>query len=332
MFETTGVTPAGRISTHDLGLWKDEQIPAFISLVSSLRTLSPGLTVGVQLGHAGRKSSTFPPFQRRPRKHEEWAEEEEGGWPEEIVAPSAVPYGPNWFKPRELSISEIEDIQQQFIQAAERAYDKVGVDFIEIHLAHGYLGHQFLSPLSNKRTDQYGGSFEGRTKFSLDVIKAIRARWPERSLWVRISATDQCDHLAAQGTEVWDLEQTKKLAEILDREGVAVLDVSSGGLVAEQQIQVGHAYQAPLAAGIKSLNLPSMKVMSVGMLESGPNDKAGEVAEATLQNGHADLIAIARGQMASPNWTELAAANLAGVRTVENPSYHRIHGPKRTPH
>lgn len=226
--EASGITPAGRITPQDLGIYKDDHIPAHTSLVSALKSFTEGLTVGIQLAHAGRKASTWSPFHRGERKVKEYVTDEEGGWVKDVVAPSALSWGKGWITPHALTTEEVKEVQAQFVAAAGRAFE-AGYDFVELHAAHGYLLHNFLSPLSNQRTDEYGGSFENRTRLLIDTVKAIRAKFPDRSVWVRVSATDYAEHVHAEGKQSWDIEGTKQLYAVLNKVGVDVLDVSGGG-------------------------------------------------------------------------------------------------------
>jgi 2,4-dienoyl-CoA reductase-like NADH-dependent reductase (Old Yellow Enzyme family) len=223
---------------------------------------------------------------------------------------------------------------------------------VELHAAHGYFLHSCLSPLSNKRTDAYGGSFEGRTKLLLDTVRAIRSKYPNKSLWVRVSGTDFAEHVEADGQATWNGDETKKLAPLLDAEGVDVLDVSAGGLVPFQKISPKPAYQLEFAAGVKQTKPKKMLVGAVGMMEG--DEYPGQVAEDALQRGDCDLILLARGMMADPAWTEHAATereclaatapmpsrssltrpshtSVMGVRCAGSPQYHRTHPAKRPP-
>ncbi|PWN88379.1 FMN-linked oxidoreductase [Acaromyces ingoldii] len=322
MVEASGVTSAGRITPQDLGIYKDDHIPAHTSLVSALKSFTEGLTVGVQLAHAGRKASTWSPFHRGERKVKEYVTDEEGGWTKEVVAPSALAWGKGWITPRALSTAEVKEVQKQFVDAAARAFES-GYDFVELHAAHGYLLHSFLSPLSNQRTDEYGGSFENRSRLLIDTAKEIRAKFPERSLWVRVSATDYAEHVHAEGKQSWDIEQTKQLHKVLSQVGVDVLDVSGGGLVEFQKISPRPAYQLPYAHELSKNKLASPLLGTVGIMEG--DEYPGQVAEKALEDGDASLVFFARGLLANPAWPEFAGANLLGVRPAGNPQYHRVH-------
>lgn len=318
--EASGVTPQGRITPEDMGIWKDEHIPAHASLASALKSISKDLTVGIQLAHAGRKASTWSPFYEGPKKNPNYVTKEEGGWPEEVVGPSALAYDEGHLVAKELSTEEIKEIEKAFVDAADRAY-KAGYDFVEIHCAHGYLLHSFLSSLSNKRTDQYGGSFENRTRLHLDIIKKINEQHPDLSVWFRVSGSDFADHLQESGQEPWTIEGTKQLAKLLSTVNVDVLDISGGGLVGAQQIKPVPGYQLPFAKAVSSLKLDHPLVATVGRMESG--EHAGHLAEQALHEADASLVLIARGFMTKPNWVEEAAEQLMGEATAKNPQYHR---------
>ncbi|KAK0525924.1 hypothetical protein OC842_005355 [Tilletia horrida] len=353
MVEASGVTPEGRITPQCLGIWNDEQAHAHANVVASLKRISDKLTVGLQIAHAGRKASTWSPYHRGERKHKEWVTKEEGGFPDDVVAPSAVPYKSDWLTPRELTKDEIKNLQQAFVDAAQRAYEVAGYDYVEIHSAHGYLSHNFLSPISNKRTDEYGGSFENRTRFLLETVRAIKKRWPNRSLWVRISATDFAEHLEPE-QETWNLQSSIKLAQLLEKEDVDFLDVSAGGLTPEQRIQPGPGYQLGFASEIRKAlpisqtNTPSsaartssadgvtpeqaehMVIGAVGLMDGGAYP--GELAEKSIKNGQTDAILIARGFLSNPKWVIEASQNLTnGIKSAGSPQYHRAHEFKPKP-
>lgn len=285
--EATAVSPEGRISPEDLGLWTDEQIGPLGHITDFVHRY--GGLIGVQLAHAGRKASTYAPWRGRGV-----VPPEAGGW--QVVGPSAEPYNTLYPHPAALSVDGIARIAGDFAAAARRALI-ANFDAVEIHAAHGYLLHQFLSPLANTRTDEYGGSFENRTRFLLEVVRAVRAAWPTHlPLFVRVSATDW-----AEGG--WDLDQTVRLAGQLRYEGVDVLDVSSGGLTPVQQIAPEPLYQVPFAARIRA-EVPDLQVMTVGMIDTPAQ------AEGILERGEADLIALARPFLRDPHWAQRAAHDL----------------------
>jgi len=286
--EATAVTAEGRISPQDLGLWKDEHIAALARVTAFLH--AQGARAGIQLAHAGRKASTYRPW----GGGEGAIAPEAGGWAN-VLAPSAVPFSPTYPKPQELDKAGIAAIAQAFREAAVRA-DRAGFDVIEIHSAHGYLLHEFLSPLSNQRSDEYGGSFENRVRLLLEVTDAIRSAWPrERPLFVRISATDYTEG-------GWDLPLSIRLAGLLREHGVDLVDVSSGGNVATAQFSVGPGYQTQFAEAIRAQ--AGIATGAVGMI----TDPAQ--AAHILRTGQADLIIIAREFLRDPYWPLHAAAAL----------------------
>lgn len=275
--EATAVSSEGRISYGDLGLWKDEHMSRLEDIVSFVH--DQGALMGIQLAHAGRKASTGKPWINR----HQIPPGQQNGWP--TVAPSAIAYYPQDHPPIALSTAEIQSIVDAFKTAAIRAV-KVGYDVIELHAAHGYLIHQFLSPLTNLRTDKYGGSFENRARFLLEIIDAIQPILEGRSLWVRISATDW-----AEGG--WNLQESIKLVEIVKTMGVEVVDVSSGGAVRHQEIMVKENYQVPFAQRIKEET--SLLTGTVGLI------KNAKQAERILEQQQADIILIGRGFLQNPH-------------------------------
>ena len=283
--EATAVVPEGRISPHDTGLWNDEQAAAWARIVGFVH--AQGTPVGVQLSHAGRKASVHRPFPGEPVGV---TPEADGGW--QPVGPSALEF-PGLAVPHALEPAEIAAIVTAFAQAARRA-DQTGFDIVELHAAHGYLLHQFLSPLSNRRVDEYGGDFAGRTRLVLEVVDAVRSAWPEdKPLLVRISGTDWVEG-------GWDVEQSTRLAGLLGAHGVDLVDVSSGGAV-PAEIPVGPGYQVPLATAVRSAGVP---VGAVGMI----TDPAQ--AEGILADGRADVVLLARAALREPAWPQRAAADL----------------------
>ncbi|MCS3800668.1 NADH:flavin oxidoreductase/NADH oxidase [Niastella sp. OAS944] len=284
--EAAAVSPEGRISPFDLGIWKDahleklQQITSFIS--------AQGTVPGIQLAHAGRKASTNVPWQGRGK-----VDVEHGGWT--VVAPSAIAFSDNYPMPVALDEQGIQKVIDDFRAAAKRSLE-AGFKVIEIHSAHGYLLHQFLSPLSNHRTDKYGGTFENRIRLLLEVIAAVQTEWPANlPLIVRISATDW-----VQGG--WHLEESIKLARILQEKDVDLMDVSSGGLSNLQQISTGPGYQLPFASRIKKET--GMLTGAVGMITTSIQ------AETILVNGDADLIIMAREMLRQPYFPLQAAGEL----------------------
>lgn len=297
--EATAVSPEGRISPEDLGLWDDRQIVPLGHITDFVHR--HGGKIGVQLAHAGRKASTYAPGRGKGA-----VAVGNGGW--EVVGPDTQSFHELFPTPRMMGAEDILGVVEAFAAAARRA-QMAGFDAVEVHAAHGYLLHQFLSPLSNSRTDDYGGSFENRTRLLLEVVRAVRRVWPEHlPLFVRLSATDW----AAGG---WDVAQTVELSKLLKYEGVDVLDISSGGLTTAQQIEVGPGYQVPFAAEVSRAET-EIAVMSVGLIETA------QQAEAILQAGDADLIALGRPFLRDPHWTQRAAREL-GLKPVVPEQYVR---------
>ncbi len=309
--EATAITPEGRISPQDLGLWKDEHIAPLARVTAFLHT--QGAHAGIQLAHAGRKASTY-----RPGSGDGIQTPENGGWAN-VLAPSAIPFAPNYPQPQELDRAGIAALPEAFRAAAVRA-DIAGFDVVEIHAAHGYLLHEFLSPISNRRSDEYGGSFENRTRLLLEVVAAVREVWPrERPLFVRISATDWVDEGG------WDLAQSVQLAALLRERGVDLIDVSSGGNVLGAAMTLGPGYQTPFSEAIRAQT--GILTGAVGMI----TDPAQ--AAHILRTGQADLIFIAREFLRDPYWPLHAAAAL-GETTSWPTQYLRAAPPKspaRTP-
>lgn len=296
LLEATAVSPEGRISAYDLGLWSDDQTLPLGHITDFAHR--HGAKIGVQLAHAGRKASTH-----RPGDGQGALSEERGGW--EVIAPSAAAYSEHYPRPREMTAEEIAATPAVFAAAARRA-EVAGFDAVEIHAAHGYLLHQFLSPLSNARTDAYGGSFENRTRLLLEVVRAVREVWPEHlPLLVRISATDWVEG-------GWDTEQSAELAKILRFEGVDVLDVSSGGLDPRQNIAVEPLYQVPFAQALKQA-APELDVMTVGLIDTPMQ------AEQVLQEGMADWVALGRALLRDPHWPQRAAREFGIAPALPQP-------------
>ncbi|MFP5277351.1 MAG: NADH:flavin oxidoreductase/NADH oxidase [Acidobacteriota bacterium] len=285
--EASAVLPEGRITPADLGIWKDAHIPALERIVRFLH--EQGARAGIQLAHAGRKASTLP-----PAKGTGVVLPSQGGW--EPVAPSAIPFDSDYATPRALDQAGIDAVIDGFRQAARRAL-KAGFDLVEIHAAHGYLIHEFLSPLSNQRTDTYGGSFQNRVRLMLQVAEAVRAVWPESlPLFVRISATDWADG-------GWTADESVELARLLKKRGVDLIDTSSGALVPHARIPVAPGYQVPLASRIR--REAQIATAAVGLI----TDPAQ--ANSIIQNGDADLVLLAREMLRDPYWAVHAAATLA---------------------
>ncbi|MFJ8475576.1 NADH:flavin oxidoreductase/NADH oxidase [Kitasatospora sp. NPDC094011] len=305
--EATAVSPEGRISPYDLGLWNDTQRDAFRRITAFLK--GQGAVPAIQLGHAGRKASTERPWVDRGRA---LAPAEEHGWTP--VSPSAVAFSPEHTTPDELTVDQIGDIVRQFADAAARALE-AGFQAVELHGAHGYLIHQFLSPQSNRRTDGYGGSFEGRIRFALEVVDAVRAVWPEElPLFFRVSATDWLTENPEDAREGWTSEDTVRLAKELQAHGVDLLDVSTGGLVPDARIEAAPGFQVPFAEAVR--NEAGLPVAAVGLITEPAQ------AQAILTDGRADAVLIGRELLRNPFWARHAAGALGGE--VHSPvQYHR---------
>jgi 2,4-dienoyl-CoA reductase-like NADH-dependent reductase (Old Yellow Enzyme family) len=298
MVEATAVSPEGRISPNDLGLWDDRQIPGLERIAAFMS--AQGAVPGIQLAHAGRKAATAAPW-----KGHHPVSPAEGGW--ETVAPSPLPFAPNYPVPHALSMPEIDEIVNRFVQAAERAR-RAGFRVVEIHAAHGYLLHEFLSPLSNQRTDGLGGDLEGRMQVPLRVAQAVRQAWPEAlPVFVRISATDW-----AEGG--WDLAQSLVLARRLRQMGVDLLDCSSGGLVPNAKVPTGSGYQVSFSSVIRQET--GLATGAVGLITDAHQ------AEQTLVVGEADAIFLARALLRDPYWP-LRAAKELGVDVPWPVQYER---------
>jgi 2,4-dienoyl-CoA reductase-like NADH-dependent reductase (Old Yellow Enzyme family) len=285
--EATAIVPEGRISPQDLGIWSDDHIAPLARIVRFIR--EQGSVAGMQLAHAGRKASTYRPWEGLGT-----VPENAGGWTN-VVAPSAVAFADHYPKPQALTSDGIQEIVAAFAEAARRACE-AGFRVIEIHAAHGYLIHEFLSPLSNRRQDAYGGSFENRTRLLREIVAAVRSSWPEGApLFVRISATDWIDG-------GWDIQQSVELARRLKEIGVDLIDCSSGGNVAHAQIPVGPGYQTRFAEQIRRET--GIMTGAVGMIVSPAQ------AEHIVATGQADAVIIAREFLRDPYWPLRAAREL----------------------
>ena len=313
--EATGVEAAGRISPADTGLWNDDQETAFAAILNSIRTYSD-TPIGIQLGHAGRKASTTPPWIGNRS-----VTPEEGAWT--TFAPSAIPFKDDWHTPVELDEAGMQRIIDAFVTAAGRAL-RAGFDLVELHAAHGYLLSEFLSPIANQRTDQYGGSPENRMRFPLRVAQALRDAWPrDKALGARFNGSDWVD----DGITV---EEVQTFARALHDMGYDYLHVSTGGNVARAHIPGGEpGYQLSFAEAVKGA-VPEANVIAVGMIYEP------EQAEAIIADGKADFVAIARAILDDPNWPHHAATALGQPEGLPNqyaratqstwPAYDRIHG------
>lgn len=305
--EATAISPEGRISPYDLGIWNDTQVAAFRRITAFLK--SQGTVPGIQLSHAGRKASTERTWVDRGRQI---TPDQPYGWTPS--GPSAIAFGESSTVPKELTTSDIREIVQQFADAAERAL-AAGFEVAEIHGAHGYLIHQFLSPHSNHRTDEYGGSFEGRTRFALEVVEAVRAVWPENlPVFFRVSATDWLTENPEDERDGWTADDTVRLAKELQARGVDLMDVSTGGNAPDAKIETGPHYQVPFAERVR--NETGMPVAAVGLITDP------ERAQDVIASGQADAVLLGRELLRNPYWARHAAATLDGE--VPTPvQYHR---------
>jgi 2,4-dienoyl-CoA reductase-like NADH-dependent reductase (Old Yellow Enzyme family) len=300
ILEATAVSAEGRISPQDLGLYSDADEAALARVLKAIRTYSP-IRVAVQLSHAGRKGSSQPPWDGGAQiRHDA-----PGGWT--TKAPSAVAHAQGEEPPVALDRAGLDRVRDDFISAARRA-TRLGLDGIEIHGAHGYLLHQFLSPIANKREDEYGGSLENRMRFPLEVFDAVRAVVPaDKPVWMRISATDWVP-------DGWDIDGTLAISRKLKDRGCAAIHVTTGGISPLQAIKLGPGYQVPYAQRVKAeVGLPTI---AVGLITEP------EQAEAIIANGEADAIALARAMLYDPRWPWHAAAKL-GAKVAAPKQYWR---------
>ena len=289
--EATAVSPEGRISAYDTGIWNDAQRDAWRSIAAFIT--EQGAVPGMQLAHAGRKASAWRPWEGGGS-----LPTEQGAW--QTVAPSAIPFDKDWQMPQALDGDGIRKVIADFRAAAIRAKE-AGFKLIEVHGAHGYLLHQFLSPLSNRRDDDYGGSFENRTRLLRQVIVAVREVWPdELPLWLRISATDWADH-------GWTIDDSVRLAGELSALGVDLVDVSSGGLVPHVKIPLGPGYQVPFAARIRQET--GIATGAVGLITEPAQ------ADGIIAGGAADVVLIARASLRDPYFPRRAAQELGASLT-----------------
>lgn len=298
--EATAVSPEGRITPYDLGIWNDTQVEAFRRINRFL--LSQGTVPGIQLAHAGRKASTGLPW----KGGAPLGPDDAYAW--QPVGASPVSFDEKHPVPTEQTVDQIRDIVEQFADAARRALD-AGFEVAEIHGAHGYLINGFLSPHSNHRTDSYGGSYENRVRFALEVVDAVREVWPDdKPLFFRISATEWLEEGG------WSADDTVRLAAELHAHGVDLLDVSTGGNASGVRIPTGPGYQVPFAARVKAET--SLPVAAVGMITDA------EQAEKILANGEADAVLLGRELLRNPSWARHAARELGGEVHVPD-QYHR---------
>jgi 2,4-dienoyl-CoA reductase-like NADH-dependent reductase (Old Yellow Enzyme family) len=295
--EATGVSPVGRISPGDLGIWSDAHVAPLARITRFIK--QHGAVAGIQLAHAGRKASAGRPWEGGGH-----LAAAAGGW--EPVAPSALAFGSGLDRvPHALTAGEIKQVQAEFVAAARRA-EAAGFDWIELHAAHGYLAHQFLSPLANQRTDQYGGSFDNRIRFLLETTDAVRAVWPDRlPLTVRLSCTDWVE----QGG--WTLDESVELARRLKAAGVDLIDCSSGGVVPNARISVVPGYQVPFAERIR--READIATAAVGFITDAKQ------ADEIVQAGRADLVLLARELLRDPYWPMHAANALGHAAALSAP-------------
>jgi 2,4-dienoyl-CoA reductase-like NADH-dependent reductase (Old Yellow Enzyme family) len=289
--EAAAVLPEGRITPQDLGLWKDDHIPGLKRIVDFVH--QQGVSAGVQLAHAGRKASMSRPWAPEQR----YLSPAEGGW-QNVMAPSAIKFAPEYGEPVALDLDGIAGVTRAFVQAAERAL-QAGFDVIELHGAHGYLLHEFLSPLSNHRSDAYGGSFENRIRLLVEVVDAVHAVLPAgMPLLVRISASDWVEG-------GWDLDQSVALAKLLKKHNVDLMDISSGGMHPQAAMKVGPGYQTHFSERIRRETL--MPTGTVGMITTAAQ------AEHILRSEQADMVLLARELLRKPYWPLEAAEELHDV-------------------
>jgi 2,4-dienoyl-CoA reductase-like NADH-dependent reductase (Old Yellow Enzyme family) len=286
--EAAAVVPEGRISPEDLGVWSEKHFEPLERIVQFM--IGQGAVAGIQLAHAGRKASTYRPFPNEPQGE---VKPSSGGW--QVVAPSAIPFSQSYPMPRELDLAGIAAVSEAFVTAAVRSYG-AGFRVIELHAAHGYLFHEFLSPLSNHRADRYGGSFENRIRILIETAAAVRAKIPDSAaLFVRVSASDWIEG-------GWDADQTVELARTLKQIGVDLIDVSSGGNAEKAAIPVGPGYQTPFAEKVRrDAGIPSS---AVGLITEAAQ------ADHIIRTGQADVVMLARELLRDPYWPLHAAETL----------------------
>jgi 2,4-dienoyl-CoA reductase-like NADH-dependent reductase (Old Yellow Enzyme family) len=291
--EASAVQARGRITPEDSGIWLDAHISTLKSHTDFAH--SQAQKIGIQLAHAGRKASTVAPWLSSGAT----ATAAVGGWPDDVIAPSAIAYNEHYPTPRAMTLAEIEELKHDFVAAAKRAV-AAGFDVIELHAAHGYLFHSFLSPATNHRTDQYGGSFENRVRLLLEVTELVRKTIPEdMPLFVRISATDWLEQAEGYTGESWTVEESCKLALLLAERGVDFLDVSSGGNHPKQAIKSGPGYQAPFAKKIKKAVGDKLLVSTVGSITSGK--QAQELLEGGKDADDEPLDVVMAGRLFQKN-------------------------------
>ena len=294
--EATAVSPEGRITPGDAGLWAEQQMEPLARINRFVK--QQGAVSGIQLAHAGRKASAAVPWEGDAH-----LAEDAGGWT--TLAPSAIPFGDKLNKvPRAMSLADIQRVQADFVAATKRAL-KVGYEWLELHSAHGYLSHEFLSPISNQRTDQYGGSFDNRIRFLLETTRAVREVWPEQlPLTVRVSSTDWVDG-------GWTIDETVELARRLKSEGVDLMDCSSGGMVPYAKIPSSPGYQVGFAERVR--REAGLATAAVGLITEPKQ------ADEIIQNGRADMVLLARAVLRDPSWPLHAAKALGHQDRLKPP-------------
>ena len=296
--EASAVVPEGRISPEDLGIYTDEHTQAFKPITQFIK--DQGAVPGIQLAHAGRKASSYAPWKQPD--HGVDVSDQEGGW--DVVGPSAIGFSEAYRTPKELSIEDIHEVQEAFRQATIRSLE-AGFEWMEFHAAHGYLAHSFYSPLSNTRTDEYGGSFENRIRFVLETVRVMRKEWPENlPFTVRISSTDW-----AEGG--WTIEDSVELSKRLKDEGVDLIDCSSGGNTPNPSIDVGPGYQVQFAERIR--REAGIATAAVGLITEGMQ------ADDHIRNGRADIILLARELLCDPYWPLRAAQAIHQTDHLDTP-------------
>jgi len=320
MAEASGITAAGRISPGDLGIYDDRHVEMLARIAGFIA--KQGAAPAIQLAHAGRKAATQRPWhggKPLPAKEATTGPAGEAAWP--IIGPSAIPYDAGYQTPKAADATDITALIAAFVKAAERAL-RAGFHIIEIHAAHGYLLHSFLSPLSNQRTDAYGGSLENRCRLLLEIVAAVRRVWPERlPLFVRLSCTDWMSGDRRERFEAaapsWDIDETCTLAGWLKAAGVDVIDCSSGGLHPQQKITVGAGYQVPFAERVRRTGIPTA---AVGMITEAMQ------ADQIVRNGQADLVFMAREMLRDPYWPLRHARDLQVKDAAVPKQYGRAFG------
>lgn len=318
--EASAVSPEGRISPRDMGIYKEEHVAAHASLVSTVKSTAADVRIGIQIAHAGRKASTWPPYMTREAKSQPYVPSSEGGWSANVLGPSPIPFAEGHIVPKEMTLEDIRKAEDDFVRAADRAF-RAGYDFVQVHSAHGYLLSSFNSPLTNKRKDMYGGSFENRTRLLRNIVRRIRAQFPNKGVWVRINGTDG---LEDSDEPSWTYESTQMIAPVLEQEGVDLLDVSSRGTISSAKVEMSAGYQLPGAVLVKSLGLERMLVSAVGSLHGGTEENPtllGKFAEHILQNGNVDFVCLGRIFLHNPTWVRDVARNLTGTDAVSALQY-----------